>query len=180
MLRFLQWLPVTGHILVSSAALAANGNLEPTLETHTGPWYEPGAPFVRSLWEPGLPGERLQLKGRILNTLGVPVADALVELWHTDAHGDYPPLRASIRTKQNGSFGIGTVLPGHNQGYRARHIHFVITHPAHRQLVTRIFFKGDVNMAEAPYPELAVFLEEGYIDGQPVLFADVEFVLLPQ
>jgi len=128
----------------------------------------------------GAAGERLQLRGRVLNTLGVSLADALVELWHTDAYGDYPPLRASIKTKQNGSFGISTVLPGHNQGYRARHIHFVISHPTHRQLVTRIFFKGDVNMAEAPYPELAVFVEEGYIDEQPVLFADVEFVLLAQ
>ncbi|MDH3386606.1 MAG: hypothetical protein OEN02_01770 [Gammaproteobacteria bacterium] len=55
MLRLPQWLIVTGTILVGSTALAANGNLEPTLETHTGPWYQPGAPFVKSLWEPGQP-----------------------------------------------------------------------------------------------------------------------------
>lgn len=180
MLRCLQWCVVAGTIFVGGIAPAADGSLQPTLQTHTGPWYKPGAPFVKSLWVPGQPGERLQLRGRVLNTLGVPLADAVVELWHTDAFGHYPPLRASIKTRQNGSFGIGTVLPGHNQGYRARHIHFVITHPSQRQLVTRIFFEGDVNMAEAPYPELAVFVEEGYIDGQPVLFADVEFVLSPE
>lgn len=165
--------------LVCGTALAANDRLEPTLETHYGPWYLPGAPFVASLWQPGQAGERLQLRGRVLSTSGVTLADALLELWHTDALGNYPPLRASRRTKKNGSFGISTVLPGHNGGYRARHIHFVVSHPTHQQLVTRIFFKGDENIEEAPYPELAVFLEEGLISGQPVLFADIEFVLRP-
>lgn len=171
---------ITLVMLVCGAAFAASGRLEPTLETHLGPWYRPGAPFVTSLWEPGQAGERLQLRGRVLNTTGLPIEDALLELWHTDALGNYPPLRASQRTRKNGSFAISTVLPGHNAGYRARHIHFVVTHPAHAQLITRIFFKGDKNIAEAPYPELAVFLEEGSIKGQPVLFADIEFVLQPQ
>jgi len=165
--------------LLGSTATATGGLLEPTLETHSGPWYQPGAPFLKSLWEPGQPGLRLQLRGRVLNTNAVVIEDALIELWHTDAFGDYPPLRASLRTRKNGSFGINTVLPGHNQEYRARHIHFVITHAAHKQLITRIFFKGDENIDEAPYPELAVFLEESLIDGRRVLYADLEFVLLP-
>ena len=163
--------------VVCGSVLAASERLEPTLETHYGPWYRQSAQFVTSLWEPGQPGERLLLRGRVINTSGVPVEEALVELWHTDAFGNYPPLRASLRTKKNGSFGISTVLPGHNGGYRARHIHFVVTHPVHQRLVTRIFFKGDENLAEAPYPELAVFLEEGRIDSQLVYFSDVEFVL---
>jgi len=162
---------------ICGTVLAAGNRLQPTLETHYGPWYQPGAPFVSSLWQPDQPGERLQLRGRVLNTNGVPIENALIELWHTDALGSYPPLRASRRSKKSGSFGISTVLPGHNGGYRARHIHFVVSHPSHQQLVTRIFFKGDRNIEEAPYPELAVFLEEGLIEGQPVLFADVEFVL---
>ena len=149
----------------------------PTLQTHTGPWYEPEAAFVERLWEPGQPGQRLHLRGRVLDTRGAALADALIELWHTDAAGNYPPLRASRRSDAHGRFGIVTVLPGHNQGYRARHIHFVVSHPGHARLVTRIYFKGDVNMDEAPYPELAVFVEESEIDGQSVLFAEVEFVL---
>lgn len=159
------------------AGQAAGGARAPTLETHTGPWYQPGAPFVERLWQPGGDGRRLRLAGRVLDTAGAPVADALVELWHTDAGGNYPPLRASRKTGARGAFGITTVLPGHHLGYRARHIHFVITHPAYRRLVTRIFFKGDVNLAEAPFPELAVFVEESERGGQSMLFAEVEFVL---
>ncbi len=161
------------------AALPSKATLEPTLETHTGPWYRPGAPIVRALWQPGDPGQPLLLRGRVLSTAGAPVADALVELWHTNSAGEYPPLRASLRTRVDGGFGIRTVLPGHNAGYRARHIHFVVTHPRHQRLVTRIYFKGDPNMAEAIYPELAIFLEEGLIEGETVLFGDVEFVVRP-
>jgi hydroxyquinol 1,2-dioxygenase len=160
--------------------LAGAGAAEPrapTLQTHTGPWYQPGAAFVERLWKPGQPGQRLHLRGRVLDTRGAALADALIELWHTDAAGNYPPLRASRQSDAHGRFGIVTVLPGHNQGYRARHIHFVVSHPGHARLVTRIYFKGDVNMDEAPYPELAVFVEESEIDGQSVLFAEVEFVL---
>ncbi len=163
--------------LVDIAVAGAAGLLEPTLATHTGPWYAPGAPAIESLWQSGQPGQRLQLRGRVVNTTGLPVAGALVELWHTDAHGNYPPLRASRTTNARGGFGISTVLPGHHLGYRARHIHFVISHPAHRRLVTRIYFEGDVNLDEAPFPELAVFVEESELDGRSVLFADIQFVL---
>lgn len=176
MLRYVLVLWI-GTVVAGATAMAAGGPLVPTLATHTGPWYVPGAPAVARLWQPGDPGQRLQLRGRVLDTTRAPVADALVELWHTDAAGNYPPLRASRRTNARGGFGITTVLPGHHLGYRARHIHFVITHPEYPRLVTRIFFKGDVNMDEAPYPELAVFVEESEVDGRSALFADLQFVL---
>lgn len=159
------------------AATAEASLREPTDETHTGPWYEPGAPETTSLWQPTQAGTPLVLHGTVLNTSGLPLADTLVELWHTNAAGDYPPLRASLHTGSDGSFRILTVLPGHNRGYRARHIHFVVTHPDYRRLVTRIYFKGDPNMSEAPFPQLAVVLEEAQVDGELRLYASPEFVL---
>ena len=176
MLRFVTVAAVIG-VATCGVVIYAGTPLQPTLETHAGPWYEPGAPFARRLWQKGQPGQSLQLRGRVLNTTGAPVAEALVELWHTDALGQYPPLRASLKTNAKGAFGIATLMPGHHMGYRARHIHFVISHPGHRRLVTRIFFKGDINIDEAPFPELAVFLEQSEIAGESRYFAEVEFVL---
>ncbi len=164
---------------LSVGASGADQGLEPTLQTHTGPWYEPGAPEVHSLWQPGDPGRPLHLDGLVFASSGKPLVGALVEFWHTDADGNYPPLRAAIRTQANGSFAIRTVLPGHHLGYRARHIHFVVTHPDHQPLVTRIYFLGDPNMDEALFPELAILLEEGSIEGETRLFGSVRFVLLP-
>ena len=170
--------------IVALAGLAgtvggAEQRLTPTLQTHTGPWYAPGAPEVTSLWQPGDPGRPLYLKGLVFDTGGRPLPGALVELWHTDSDGNYPPLRGAIRTQKNGSFAIRTVLPGHHLGYRARHIHFVVTHPEHQPLVTRIYFMGDPNMDEALFPELAILLEEGSIEGETRLFGNVDFVLVP-
>jgi protocatechuate 3,4-dioxygenase beta subunit len=164
---------------IAGSLTGAEPRFEPTLQTHTGPWYEPGAPETTSLRQPGDPGKPLHLKGLVLGTRGTPIEGALVEFWHTDFDGNYPPLRAAIRTATNGRFSIRTVLPGHHLGYRARHIHFVVTHPDHQPLVTRIYFMGDPNMDEALYPELAILLEEGSIDGETRLFGNVEFVLLP-
>jgi catechol 1,2-dioxygenase len=167
-------------VFVSLAAAATGAqSLSPTDPTHTGPWYEPGAPETANLWHPGDPGTPLLLHGRVLGTDGVPLAGALVELWHTDGAGSYPPLRASLRTKDDGSFQIRTVLRGHNRGYRARHIHFVVTHAGHYRLVTRIYFKGDPNMDEAPFPQLAILLEQANVDGELRLYASPQFVLRP-
>ena len=164
---------------IAGGVTSAEQGLEPTLQTHTGPWYEPGVPETTSLWQPGDPGKPLHLKGLVLSSRGTPIGGALVELWHTDSDGNYPPLRAALRTEVNGQFAIRTLLPGHHLGYRARHIHFVVTHPDHQPLVTRIYFMGDPNMDEALFPELAILLEEGSIDGETRLFGNVGFVLLP-
>lgn len=166
--------------LALALATAAQTQLEPTQETHTGPWYQPGAPELKSLWQPDDPGRPLNLSATVLSTSGEPIAGALVELWHTNSAGDYPPLRASRRTGENGRFAITTVLPGHNQGYRARHVHFVFSHPKHETLVTRIYFKGDPNIDEAPWPQFAIFLEESTFEGRDVLFGNVQFVLRPR
>jgi protocatechuate 3,4-dioxygenase beta subunit len=163
--------------LVLTAAGADGAPMSPTQPTHTGPWYQPGAPETRDLWSPGMPGERLTLRGRVLDTAARAVQGALVEFWHTDAAGSYPPLRGSVRSGRDGGFVIRTVLPGHNQGYRARHVHFVITRDAAPPLVTRIYFRGDTNIDEAPWPELAITLEEANVDGQRRFLGSIEFVL---
>ena len=138
----------------------------------------PGAPEVKDLRaSAGVTGPRLSLRGRVLNRSSKPVDGALIEYWHTDAAGNYPPLRASTRARFNGSFRIRTVLPGHNDGDRARHIHFVLSHSDHPQLVTRIYFRGDENMEEAPWPELAITLEEALREGERQYFGNLQFVL---
>ena len=58
-----------------------------------------------------------------------------------------------------------------------RHIHIVVTHPAHRRLVSLIFFKGDERLANNPYPELAIVLEQAGASDDAPLFGLVEIVL---
>jgi len=59
-------------------------------------WYAPGAPASRELWRLGDPGDRLNLRATVLNTEGVSVANALVELWHADSTGTVHAKLAKI------------------------------------------------------------------------------------
>ena len=169
-------LPALGLLLITPAA-ATPDTVPPTAPTGIGVWYAPGAPADTALWRPGDEGERLNLRVSVLDTERAPIANAIVELWHADATGAVHAdrFRARVATGEDGAFGVSTVLPGYVWG--PRHIHFVVTHPDHRRLVTRIFFKRDPVVAESGHPDLAIFLEDGLVDGEPVLFGNVELVL---
>ncbi len=168
-----------GLSLFEAASMRA-AELTPTLETGIGVWYAPGAPATRELWRPGDPGERLILRVRVLNTERVPVANALVELWHADSMGAVHAdrYRAKLSTGNDGSFEVSTVMPGYIWG--PRHVHVVVTHPDYPRLITRIFFKRDPVVAESGHPDLAIFLEDALVQGEPALFGDVELVLHPR
>ncbi len=168
-----------------AAASAQGGPFPPTEETSIGIYYIPGAPELRNLWREGDPGERLVLRGRVLDTEGAPVADAEVELWHADGLGQVHPdrYRTRLRTRADGGFGVTTALPGYIPGapdvWGARHIHVVVTHPDYPQLISLILFQGDPNLdgLRPPYPALAVFVEQATIKDQAVQFAEVILVL---
>ena len=162
---------------ISVSAGSGGAELAPTPETGIGVWYAPGAPPTGKLWRPGDPGQRLILRGRVLDTDRNPVVDALVELWHADSKGvtHADRYRASLRTAKDGEFNVSTVLPGYIWG--PRHIHFVVTHPGYPRLITRIFFKRDPVVAESGHPDLAIFLEDALVEGEPTLFGNLDLVL---
>ena len=75
---------------------------------------------------PETAGERIRIAGRVLDGDGVPVPDALVEIWQANAHGRYyhaadqgpAPLDPSFcgfgrsGTAEDGSYWFETVKPG--------------------------------------------------------------------
>ncbi len=174
----LAWIAVVG-----CAGASERGQLAPTGETDIGIFYQPDAPESRNLWRDGDPGQQLQLRGRVLDVDGDPVADALVELWQADGSGEVNPsrYRTRQRTRADGGFGVLTALPGYIAGapgvWGARHIHVRITHPDYAELISLILFEGDPRLEGLPYPDLAVFVEQAKIEDREVSFADVVLVL---
>ena len=114
-------------------------------------------------------GEPLLMNGRITDAAGSPVVDALIEVWQTAPNEMYDVqdpgqpeghLRATFRSDANGAYAFETILPTSypipddgpagqlltamgRHPYRPAHIHFLISAPGYRTLVTHLFIADD-------------------------------------
>jgi hydroxyquinol 1,2-dioxygenase len=142
-----------------------------TETTVLGPFYiqnPPEASFGADI-HGAAKGEPLYIDGSILSQDGKPVANAIVDVWHSDAEGFYdvqktaldePTLRARFHSDAQGRFRFWTILPRYypipNDGtvgemlqatarhpYRPAHVHFKIIADGHETLVTHLFVDGD-------------------------------------
>jgi catechol 1,2-dioxygenase len=137
-----------------------------------GPLYIAGAPLsdgeARVDVDP-VRGEILVMEGRVVDTSGAPVANALVDVWHANEKGRYShfdpdqqafALRRKIRTGADGSYRFRSyVPPGYaippnsptselftalgRHGNRPAHIHFLIAADGLRTLTTQVNIPGD-------------------------------------
>jgi catechol 1,2-dioxygenase len=151
---------------------------EPTPQTSLGPHDFSATPADTRLWREGDDGEPLFLRARVLDTCGKPIAGARVQILHANQDGLHEPdrWRATLSSNDRGAFKLVTVYPGYAGGM-ARHIHFIISHPDHQQLVTRLFFKND---PAVDYGIEDLVLEEIQRGEQRGWIAGYEFVLPPR
>ena len=112
-----------------------------------GPFYKKNAPDNRVLREPGDPGVPLRVFGKVTNTRGESVATASIDIWHADHNGHYDVAgyryRTKLRLKETSEYSIETVMPGHYPDRPAQHIHYLISAPGHKPLVTQAYFATD-------------------------------------
>jgi protocatechuate 3,4-dioxygenase alpha subunit len=115
-------------------------------------------------------GERIKIEGRVLDGDGVPLDDALIEIWQANAAGRYDhaeddtqdkPLDANFHgfgrcaTDKEGRYYFHTIRPGPVAGpgntLQAPHINVTIfARGMLRQLITRIYFEGEKLNADDP------------------------------
>jgi protocatechuate 3,4-dioxygenase beta subunit len=117
-----------------------------TAEQTEGPYFKRSSPLRQSLLDAGLPGERLTLTGRVLDTRCQPIAHALLDFWQADAAGAYDNRGFRMRGHQfssaTGIYQLDTVLPGLYPG-RTRHIHVKVQVPGGRVLTTQLYFPAE-------------------------------------
>jgi catechol 1,2-dioxygenase len=126
-----------------------------------GPYYRSGAPFRSDLTVPGQTAPPLLVKGTVFGAnCTTPLAGALVEYWQSDSAGQYDNdssdfrFRGQFRTGADGQYAFTTIVPGrylNGNTYRPSHIHFRITAPGHRELVSQVYFKDDPYLAADPW-----------------------------
>jgi protocatechuate 3,4-dioxygenase alpha subunit len=148
--------------------------LRATTSQTVGPYFQIGLAkfYVDDLTAPGVPGERIEIEGRVLDGDGEPIPDAVIEIWQADAEGRYPqePEQEGKGDKPNsdrepseksafrgygrvpsgtdGTFRFKTIKPGRvpapDGTLQAPHINIsVFMRGLLRRLVTRIYFPDD-------------------------------------
>ena len=128
---------------------------------------------IEELAPRGVSGERVTIRGRVIDADGRPVNDAAVEIWQANSHGRYAspedrqdrPLEPAFRgygrslTDEQGGFRFSTVkpgrVPGPGESVQAPHLNVVIfMRGLLKQLMTRMYFPDDA--ANAADPVLAL------------------------
>jgi protocatechuate 3,4-dioxygenase alpha subunit len=146
-------------------------------------------------------GERIRIRGRVLDGSGGPVDDAMVEVWQANAHGRYrhpadqrqAPLDESFigfgrAGTVDGEFVLETIRPGPvpspEGGWQAPHLNvLVFARGLLDRLATRIYFEDDpslgtdVVLASVPEDRRATLLARREQDGGP---ADYRFDVVLQ
>ncbi len=131
-----------------------------------GPFFSPALlrkDAIRNvLTQPETVGERIRITGRVLDGDGMPIPDAMIEIWQANAHGRYnhpadkgpatldPSFLGFGRsgTDEDGSYWFETVKPGRVSfdatQLQAPHICFTIfARGLLNHLVTRLYFADD-------------------------------------
>ena len=110
-----------------------------------GPFFSPNSPKRISLLE-GNEKTRLIVTGSVLSPQCRPVANALLDFWHSDEEGAYDNQGYRYRGHQfadaQGRFRLETIVPAEYPG-RTRHIHVKVQAPGKRILTTQLYFPGD-------------------------------------
>lgn len=120
-----------------------------TESTVQGPEYKAGAPFKQGQdFAKGLPGQRLELSGRVLSMGCNPVQGAVLDLWQTNSTGDYDykgfNLRGKIVTDKDGKYVLDTIYPVRllmdGNFTRPSHIHVMVGVPGQPIITTQVYF----------------------------------------
>jgi hydroxyquinol 1,2-dioxygenase len=141
-----------------------------TEATVFGPFFVDGSPEIEAGGDVagGAAGEPCWVDGTVTGTDGKPVAGALIEVWEADADGFYDVQYADGRMAARGHLfsdpgggyrlwaltptpypiphdgPVGRLLAAAGRSpMRASHLHFMVSAPGKRTLVTHIFVRGD-------------------------------------
>ncbi len=106
-------------------------------------------------------GEVIVIRGSVIDESLAPVAGAIVDAWQANTHGRYhheddpnpapedPNFQgwAKLKTENDGSFTIRTIVPGaypiDEAWWRPPHIHFKVAKRGYHELTTQMYFEGN-------------------------------------
>jgi protocatechuate 3,4-dioxygenase beta subunit len=129
------------------------GELKLTPEEIDGPYFRLGAPMRSNLLEPGDKPE-LILSGRVVNEKGTPIPNAIVNLWTSDAVGNYDMVghkyTGYVITDAQGRYEFTTIIPGCYYPRDAKHLHIKVQ-GASSPMTTQLYIEGEPGNEDDPF-----------------------------
>ncbi len=139
-----------------------------TMSALLGPFYRGQSPACANgdcIARSETPGPSLYFRGKVTETDGTPIAGAKLDVWQASPVGLYENqdtgqddfnLRGHFHSDAQGNFSFASVKPAgypvptdgpvgdllraqHRDPMRPAHIHFIVTAPGHKTLITQIF-----------------------------------------
>ena len=148
-------------LLIGSMVHVYSEECIPTASDALGPYYVSGMPVLENINRFGKTGEPLLVKGRVLSAVDRTGIASRIEVWHTDGEGHYYPegnghrsdypdtqldIRGTVLSDELGNYFFYTVVPA-NYGTRPPHIHYRISAPGYRILITQHYIHKRSNRA---------------------------------
>jgi protocatechuate 3,4-dioxygenase beta subunit len=147
---------------------ATASDVEGPMRVPDAPWREKPAKIYEEYEGMG-DDDPLFVRGRVTATDGSPLPEAVLDIWQTGPAGGYDlwderqpegNFRGRVRVEPDGAYEFQTMLPKPytvptigpvgryleavgQHPWRPAHIHFRVTAPGHRTLVTQVFFPDD-------------------------------------
>jgi hydroxyquinol 1,2-dioxygenase len=120
---------------------------EATAWDEVGPFYKRNAPHTAHLRGPGDSGLPLSVSGQVFDTRGRALDHATLEIWHADHLGHYDidgyRYRTTLRAERSGKYSFDSVIPGHYPDRVCQHVHYRVSAPGCKTLVTQMYFATD-------------------------------------
>ncbi len=136
-----------------------------------------GKPIMVDLWSPGDSGQRMRIRGRVTSLDGSPIPHVVIGIRHADSLGhDWSYHQGDVIANEKGLYQFGSIIPGNS--HRLSHVHVFVDHDGYQYLNTEFYFKHDPK-ADESNPN-AIFLEEGTVNGETMMFGRFDITLVPR
>jgi len=145
-LKLAPWLSLSAAVSALEAQEQDHAR-KPTPWNELGPFYKKLAPNTAVLRAPEDPGLPVTVSGRIFGTRGDALEGAKMEIWQADHLGHYDldgyRYRAILAADGDGKYTFDSVMPGHYPARVCQHIHYLVTAPGYKPLITQLYFATD-------------------------------------
>jgi protocatechuate 3,4-dioxygenase alpha subunit len=129
-------------------------SLRMTPSQTVGPFFDLGLAslYVADMTSEATRGQRIVIRGRLLDGDAAPIPDAVLEIWQADSAGQHPDSSGfgRVATTADGEFSVRTIKPGPVDDQAPHLCVQIFMRGLLKPVHTRMYFPDDPKLAQDP------------------------------